>query len=244
MYIFICRWYVDNNIRWFFISSTVSATTSLVCLIITAAALAAIQEQKSTQEVYKSIYYDQGIIYEQPTVVNNFEELPSLSLHTSDENTTSSTVNSDPEINISDHIKLPQFNSSDVNFPDIKNESIDDVSIDDIDEIWLEEYQKQLNDSTVSNPEEENDDIIKDINKSTHIMRISKGNKPADKIINETLLSTIRSYNMDSSNSDHYNRLKKSAGREEDNNNFHYKNIENDKFANIQYFIRQQFSFS
>jgi len=75
---------VDNNIRWFFICSTVAATTSLLCLIITAAALAAIQEQRSNEELYSSIYYDQGLIYQQhikppqlPPEINNIEELPS-----------------------------------------------------------------------------------------------------------------------------------------------------------------------
>nr|CAD7453299.1 unnamed protein product [Timema tahoe] len=33
-------WYVDNNIRWFFVSSTVSGFASLLCLALTAAALA------------------------------------------------------------------------------------------------------------------------------------------------------------------------------------------------------------
>lgn len=30
------RWYIDNNIKWFFISSCVSVLTSLVCLLLTA----------------------------------------------------------------------------------------------------------------------------------------------------------------------------------------------------------------
>jgi hypothetical protein len=76
---------VDNNIRWFFICSTVAATTSLLCLIITAAALAATQEQRSNQELYRSIYYDQGFIHqqkiqEQPIKINDTKELPSLNL--------------------------------------------------------------------------------------------------------------------------------------------------------------------
>lgn len=75
---------MDNNIRWFFICSTVAATTSLLCLVITAAVLAAIQEQKSSQELYRSIYYDQGFIHQQqiqqPVEINTIEELPSLSL--------------------------------------------------------------------------------------------------------------------------------------------------------------------
>lgn len=103
------RWYVDNNIRWFFICSTLAATASLLCLIITAAALAAIQEQRSNEELYTSIYFDQGLIYQQlvkpsqspppqppeinsikelpshkqPTTINTTEQLPSLSLQAS-----------------------------------------------------------------------------------------------------------------------------------------------------------------
>lgn len=95
---------MDNNIRWFFVCSTVAASASLLCLIITAAALAAIQEQKSNEELYRSIYFDQGLIYQehfkpsqsppppeinsieelpshkQPTTINTTEQLPSLSL--------------------------------------------------------------------------------------------------------------------------------------------------------------------
>lgn len=82
---------MDNNIRWFFICSTVAATTSLLCLVITAAVLAAIQEQRSNQELYRSIYYDQGFIHQQkiqqqPVEINTIEELPSLSLQGSQQN--------------------------------------------------------------------------------------------------------------------------------------------------------------
>jgi hypothetical protein len=82
---------VDNNIRWFFICSTVAATTSLLCLVITAAVLAAVQEQRSNQQLYKSIYYDQGFIHQQQTQqpvvgINTIEELPSLSLQGSQQN--------------------------------------------------------------------------------------------------------------------------------------------------------------
>ncbi|PNF28685.1 hypothetical protein B7P43_G07889 [Cryptotermes secundus] len=82
------RWYVDNNIRWFFICSTVAATTSLLCLVITAAVLAAIQEQRSNQELYRSIYYDQGFIHQQqqPVEINSIKELPSLNLQGSQQN--------------------------------------------------------------------------------------------------------------------------------------------------------------
>lgn len=55
--------------------------------MITAAVLAAIQEQRSNQELYKSIYYDQGFIHQQQTVgLNTIEELPSLSLQGSQQN--------------------------------------------------------------------------------------------------------------------------------------------------------------
>jgi hypothetical protein len=78
---------VDNNIRWFFICSTVAATTSLLCLVITAAVLAAIQEERSNEQLYKSIYYDQGFIHQPQTVgFNTTEELPSLSLQGSQKN--------------------------------------------------------------------------------------------------------------------------------------------------------------
>nr|CAD7574465.1 unnamed protein product [Timema californicum] len=39
-------WYVDNNIRWFFVSSTVSGFASLLCLALTAAALAVSYESR------------------------------------------------------------------------------------------------------------------------------------------------------------------------------------------------------
>ena len=105
------RWYVDNNIRWFFICSTVAATTSLLCLIITAAALAVIQEERSNEELYRSFYYDQGLIYQQPIkpslpppeissieelpshkqplAINTTEQIPSLNLHGSQMNNSS-----------------------------------------------------------------------------------------------------------------------------------------------------------
>lgn len=62
-----------------------AATTSLLCLVITAAALAAIQEQRSNQELYRAIYYDQGFVH-QPIKINNIEELPSLNFQVSQQN--------------------------------------------------------------------------------------------------------------------------------------------------------------
>lgn len=97
---------MDNNIRWFFICSTVAATTSLLCLVITAAVLAAIQEQRSNQELYRSIYYDQGFIHQQqqPVEINTIEELPSLSLQGSQQN---ESHLQDSRLHTEENTKLP-----------------------------------------------------------------------------------------------------------------------------------------
>ncbi|XP_067004120.2 uncharacterized protein [Anabrus simplex] len=39
------RWYIDNNIRWFFICSCIAGITAVLCLVVTAAALAVTQEE-------------------------------------------------------------------------------------------------------------------------------------------------------------------------------------------------------
>lgn len=46
------RWYIDNNIKWFFISSCVSVLTSLVCLLLTAFTVSAAGDFHSAQFSY------------------------------------------------------------------------------------------------------------------------------------------------------------------------------------------------
>lgn len=43
------RWYIDNNIKWFFISSCISTLTSLICLLLTAFTVSSAGEFRSTQ---------------------------------------------------------------------------------------------------------------------------------------------------------------------------------------------------
>lgn len=46
------RWYIDNNIKWFFITSCVSVLTSLVCLLLTAFTVSAAGDFDSVQFSY------------------------------------------------------------------------------------------------------------------------------------------------------------------------------------------------
>lgn len=46
------RWYIDNNIKWFFISSCVSVLTSLVCLLLTAFTVSAAGDFDGVQFSY------------------------------------------------------------------------------------------------------------------------------------------------------------------------------------------------
>ena len=132
-------------------------------------------------------------------------------------------VSSEAEVKTLPETKSP-FNSDNINPADIKTESIDDISFDDMEEAWLEEQRAQLNDSVLTDTEEGDDEIRKETNKSTHIMRISKGNKLPSEIIDETLLSALKNYNLNnSSDTDHNSRLKKSADIYQED-----KNMEND----------------
>lgn len=47
------RWYIDNNIKWFFIMSCVSAVTSTVCLLLTALTVTSVGEFDSLQFSYE-----------------------------------------------------------------------------------------------------------------------------------------------------------------------------------------------
>lgn len=46
------RWYIDNNIKWFFISSCISVLTSLVCLLLTAFTVSAAGDFHTAQFSY------------------------------------------------------------------------------------------------------------------------------------------------------------------------------------------------
>lgn len=46
------RWYIDNNIKWFFIMSCISAITSSVCLLLTALTVTSVGEFDSLQFSY------------------------------------------------------------------------------------------------------------------------------------------------------------------------------------------------
>lgn len=46
------RWYIDNNIKWFFVSACASALTSLVCLLLTAFTVSAAGEFDGAQFSY------------------------------------------------------------------------------------------------------------------------------------------------------------------------------------------------
>lgn len=46
------RWYIDNNIKWFFIMSCISAITSSVCLLLTALTVTSVGEFSSLQFSY------------------------------------------------------------------------------------------------------------------------------------------------------------------------------------------------
>lgn len=94
--------------------STVAAATSLLCFVITAAALATVEEQRSNHELYRSIYYDQGLVHrqnipEQSININDIKELPSEVLHGSEQN--------DGNREAQGHVKVPQsfYNSAVIN---------------------------------------------------------------------------------------------------------------------------------